>query len=285
MKDLDSSILRTAPARAEPATRGGVIRAAQSILFLTCYLVYLTVVMGLGQRLVLWPLITLLPSRRERLVRRWLRAHARATLGLARALAGVRVETTGGIPADTGACVVAMNHQSVLDIPLGLTLIPGPYPLIPTRDRYRNGIPAISPLARLARFPFVSQRRVATRAELLALAEAARAVERGEHSLLIFPEGHRTHSGAIEPFMSSGLKLILSRAHRPVYCIVADGMVHMRTMADVALRFAGTRIGVIILGPFTPPERGTPATLDAFVEDLRTHMTAALDRLRAPLAR
>ncbi len=283
MKDPNSSILRTVPVHAEPASRGGTVRAAQSILFLTCYVVYLTVVMGLGQRLLLWPLITLLPSRRERLVRRWLHMQARATLGLARALAGVRVHTTGAIPADAGACTVVMNHQSLLDIPLGVSVLPGPYPLIPTRDRYRRGIPGISVLARLARFPFVSQRRVASRSELLALAEAARAVERGEHSLLIYPEGHRTHTGMIEPFMTSGLKLVLSRARRPVYCIVADGMVHVRSLADMALRFAGTRVGVIILGPFPPPDDG--ADLDAFVEDLRTHMIAALDRLRAPRAR
>ena len=232
-------------------------------------------VMGPGQRLLIWPAIVLFPHRRRDITRAWLSLQAQATLAIARVLAGVRVSVRGTISPE--ACIVVMNHQSVLDIPLGISLVPGPYPLIPTRGRYSRGLPAISPLARLARFPFVSQGRTATRAELLAIRDAADQVARGDQSLIIYPEGHRTLDGLIADFMKSGLKLILSRARRPVYCIVADGMWHARTFADAAFRFAGTSVRVTVLGPFQIPE---PSQIDSFIDELRSRMIEALAHIR-----
>lgn len=253
----------------------------QSTAFLVVYAAYVGGVIGLGQRLLLWPMMALLPRRRQSLVRGWLRAHARATLALARALAGVRVRVTGAVGA--GPCVVVMNHQSVLDIPLGLALVPGPYPLIPTRDRYRRGIPGISPLARLARFPFLAQGHTLTREELRAFGAAADAVAAGEQSLLIFPEGHRTRDGRLGPFMRSGLRLVFRRlaragSPRPVYAVVADGVTRSRTVADALAHFAGTRVAVTVLGPFAPPAHD--AAIDAFLDMLHARMTAALAELR-----
>src|SRR5690242_10838937 len=165
-----------------------VVRAARSGMFLGASFAYLAVVMGLTQRLILLPLVTLVPSRRRRWMAAWLHLNAHMTIGLARMFANLRVSVRGAI--DPESCIVVMNHQSVLDIPFAVRLIPGPQPIIPTRDRYRRGIPAISPLARMAGFPFVSQGHTSTRAELRSLLAAADSVARGEASLLIYPEGH-----------------------------------------------------------------------------------------------
>jgi 1-acyl-sn-glycerol-3-phosphate acyltransferase len=217
-----------------------------------------------------------MPRRRRSIIRAWLRAHSRSTLAMARLLANVRVTVRGAIPPES--CIVVMNHQSVLDIPVGITLVSGPYPLIPTRNRYKRGIPGISPLGRLAGFPYVAQKRVLSRAELAALSAAADQVARGEQSLLIFPEGHRTRDGSIGRFMRSGLRIILARAKRPVYCIVADGMVHARTFADALVRFADTDVRVVILGPFPPPDE---ASVDDFIDVLHERMVTALEQLRS----
>ena len=248
----------------------------RSGLFFLIYFLYLFLIVGAGQRLVIWPAVVLLPRRRERIVGAWLRFNARASLVLARVLAGVRVSVRGAIPP--GSCVVVMNHQSVLDIAIGLSIVPRPYPLIPTRDRYRRGLPGVSPLVRLARYPLVSQKRALSRDELTDLTRAATEVARGEQSLLIYPEGHRTRDGEIGRFMRTGLRLTLSRARHPVYCIVADGMAHARTFAESFVRFAGTRVRVVILGPFDPPD---DASVDAYIDMLRDRMVAALDELRA----
>lgn len=249
----------------------------RSGIFFVIYFCYLTLIMGLGQRVLLWPAIVLVPRRRRAMVRAWLRFHALTTLRMARVLAGVRLTINGSLPTGE-SCIVVMNHQSVLDIPLGLSLVRGPYALIPTRDRYRYGVPGISPLARLARFPFLSQKRRLSRPELASLTDAANEVARGEQSLLIFPEGHRTDDGRIGRFMRNGLRITLARASRPVYCVVADGMSHIRTFADSFVRFADTHIRAVVLGPFDPPS--DDAHVDAFIDMLHQRMTAALDAIR-----
>jgi 1-acyl-sn-glycerol-3-phosphate acyltransferase len=258
------------------APRTRFLRALRSGTFLLVYSLYLTVGIGLGQRLLLWPTILLFPRRRATLVRGWLRLQALATLGFARVLGRIRVTTEGTIPPES--CIVVMNHQSLLDIPLGISLILGPYPLIPTRDRYKRGVPGISPLARLAEFPFVSQRRMLTRAELGAMRAAAEKVARGERSLLIFPEGHRSRDGRIGRFMRSGLRIVLEHAKHPVYCVVVDGFTQSRTFADGLTRFANIDARAMALGPFQPPDN--LESIDPFIEMLREQMIAALDELR-----
>lgn len=268
------------PTRAPAVPR--ILRAARSLAFIATYfLFYLMIFLGLGQRLVVWPLVTLFPSIRRRVVGWWLRLHARGTLAVARVLGGLRLTIRGRIPPEP--VVVLMNHQSVLDIPLGIHMIPGPHPIIPTRARYQRGLPGISPLVRLARYPVLSQKRPTPPEEIAALERLADEVAAGLQSALIFPEGHRSRTGELGRFMTTGIKLVLARAPRPVYCIVADGMWRSRTFADAAFRFAGTRIDAVVLGPFTPP--ADPSRFDAFIGELRDRMAAALDELRRPEAR
>lgn len=258
-----------------PRNLGRTLRSGTFFAVFACYAI---IIIGLGQRLVLWPAIVLLPRRRTSIVRAWLRFHARMTLWMARAVGGVRFSIRGAVPPVS--CIVVMSHQSVLDIPIGLSLIPGPQTIIPTRDRYRRGIPAISPLARLAKFPFVAQGRSLGRAELQALTEATDKVDRGEACLLIFPEGHRTRDGRIGRFMRGGLRIVLTRARRPVYCVVADGMGAARTARDAMSQVAGSSVNIAVLGPFTPPTDGSPSSTDAFIDMLHTTMTNALARMR-----
>ena len=270
----DSSAL---PAPASRVTRA--YRAARSLIFLLAFSVYLLVVIAVGNRLLIPPLLKLFPRHSLRIRRAWLRLHAIATTGLARTLGGMRLKVRGAIPRES--VVVVMNHQSVMDIPVGVLLIPGPYPIIPTRDRYaRAGVPGMPSLIRLLRFPIVSQKRENLRTELPAIAEAADSTARGDNSMLVFAEGHRTRDGQIGPFMRTGLRLVLERAKRPVYCIVADGLWHARTTFDAATGFAGATCSVHILGPFAPPS----SNLDEFIEGLRDRMVTELEAMRAARA-
>lgn len=251
-------------------------RAARSLIFLLAFSVYLFVVIAGGNRLLIPPLLKIFPRRSLRIRRAWLRMHAIATTGLARTFGGMRLEVHGAIPRES--VVVVMNHQSVMDIPVGVLLIGGPYPIIPTRDRYAQAsIPGMPSLIRLLRFPIVSQKRENLRTELPAIGEAADATARGDNSMLIFAEGHRTRDGQIGPFMRSGLRLVLERAKRPVYCIVADGLWHARTTFDAATGFAGATCSVRILGPFEPPSRD----FDGFIDALRDRMVATLNDMRS----
>ena len=256
-------------------------RAAQSLFFALIYSIYLVAVMEPIQWLLIRPLKALLPRRRDAIQRAWMRGQARWVLGLARSLGGMRLEVQGSLPETS--CVVVMNHQSLLDIPVAVALMPGPAPLIPTRASYRYGFPGISQLLRMDTHPFVSQGERATRAEHRALAAAADRVARGERSILLYPEGHRSRDGELQPFMTPGLELILRRAHdRPVYIVVVDGLWSLRSFGDLALRIAGTRARVAVRGPFARPT--SEEQRRQFVDHLHDEMLAMLDGLREPAA-
>jgi len=244
------------------------------VLAYSAYLVFFT---GFIQRFILVPLAFGFPAYTNRLLGPWARLQARATLGLLRVIAGVRVEVDGVMGPENR--LVVMNHQSLIDIVIGLRACPGSLTLIPTRRRYAWGIPGVSMFLRLARFPLITQTRKSIRDDIAVLEQAADRCRVDGTSLLIFPEGHRTRDGSILPFMTSGLRTILSRAPLPVYCIVADGMWQVRTLADTAVRVAGARIPVRIIGPFPPPAQ--PSDIPAFVEGLRARMIATLDDMRA----
>jgi 1-acyl-sn-glycerol-3-phosphate acyltransferase len=251
------------------------LRAARSVLFLAVYGLYLVFFFGLVQRFVVWPLTLLLPTRRTAIVGTWFRILARSTLALARWLAGVRLEVQGEVPP--GSFVFVMNHQSMLDIPIIYAQANRPYPVIPTRAWYAWGIPGVSLLLRLARHPLVRQTRESQRRDIVAIARAADEVARGELSILIFPEGHRSRDGEIGPFMKGGLRTILTRARRPVYVLVVDGFWPARASGEALRNFAGMKGALRVSGPLPPPGE---EKVDAFIEELRRRMCHELDVLR-----
>jgi len=233
--------------------------------------------MGFVQRFILVPLAWIFPVLTDRLLIPWSHMQAWVPLALLRGIAGVRLSIDGAIGPENR--LVIMNHQSLLDICIGVLLMPVYLTLIPTRRRYAWGIPGISVYVRLARYPLISQTRKGVRADLEMLADAADRSRRAEASILIFPEGHRTHDGSILPFMNRGLRVVLARAPLPVYCIVCDGMWHLRTLADTMVRAAGSQIHVRIIGPFQPPAQ--ESEVPAFLDSVRERMIATLEEMRA----
>lgn len=253
-----------------------VVRSVRSPVFLVVYFLYLLIYVGLAQRLVVIPMCVLFPARRTRIMGRWIRHQGFASCALARYVGGVRLTISGRNTSER--CIVVMNHQSILDIAIALWVTPAPA-IIPVRERYRRGMPGISPFLRAARYPFMRQVKDSARTDLKLMADAADRVARGEVSLIIFPEGHRSKTGDIEPFMPGGLQLLLRRAKVPVYCMVGDGMWRVRTFADTMTKIAGQVATVRIIGPFAPPE--DEKEIPRFIESLRERMIATLRELRA----
>lgn len=253
----------------------GWIRGGRSLTFLLVFLAYLIVV-GLLQRVVIFPLVWARPASAFRVFARWIRLQAGITLTLLRTLGGVRLRVVGHIPPQS--CIVIMNHQSLIDIPIGLALMRGPLPLIAARRRYARGLPGISPYVRTAPNPLVSQKPEHRKADLAGILKTAALVDAGEASLLLFPEGHRTRDGEILPFMPGGLHTVLSRTRRPVYAIVGDGMWQSRTLKEALLRLAGLHINVRVIGPFEPPADKTD--IQGFVDHIRAHMVETLNEMR-----
>ena len=188
-------------------------------MFFFVYAIFTLTLFDLGQRLGASGLPFFSVLKRRAIVRRWLRFLAKESLWISRWFGGVRVTTIGTAP--TESCLLVMNHQSLLDITIAVNAAEGPQAVIPTRERYGRGIPGISSLTKLGRFPLVTQQPRPPKAEVAGILQAAKDLAAGETTLIIYPEGHRTTDGKIQPFMRSGLRLLLGRAQRPVYYIVS----------------------------------------------------------------
>ncbi len=255
----------------------GIWRVTRSAVFVLVYLAYLILFMGFVQRFILMPLAWVFPVQTTHFLVPWSRFSAAAPLVLLRIIAGVRISIEGAIGPENR--VVIMNHQSVLDALIAYRVSTGYLMLIPTRSRYAWGLPGVSPFIRMAGFPLIAQTRQSLRSDLEAIAAAADRCKRGEASFFIFPEGHRSKNGSILPFMIRGLSLVLGRAPLPVYCIVGDGMWHMRTVADMFTKAAGTRIRIRIIGPFQPPME--ESEIPDFAASLRNRMIETLEDMRA----
>ena len=253
------------------------VRVVRGALFFAIWLPCFIVLFAIVQRLILWPLVTLVPASRPRVMGAWLRFQGDYCLLLLRTIGGARITVRGAIPKV--AVVAVMNHQSVADIPVALSLIRGPGPLFVTRERYKWKIPFISPVLRMARFPLVTQRPDGIRKDIAVLQDAADRCARGENSVLIFPEGHRSRDGSIGPFMRMGPRIILNRANRPVYTIVCDGLWGARRFTDALANLGAVHITVTLSGPFAPT-----SDADAFLEQLRDRMVATLAESRAAAA-
>jgi len=244
-------------------------------MFFVVYAIFTLIIFDLGQRLVIWPAVLLRPAKRRAIARTWLRFLARASIGISRVAGGVRVTVHGTPPRES--CLLVMNHQSLLDIPIAVFAANGPQAVIPTRERYGHGIPGISSLTKLGRFPLVTQQARPSRTEVAGLLRAANELEAGEITLIIYPEGHRTTDGTILPFMRSGLRLLLQRTHRPIYYVVSDGLWHARTLDESLHSFANSTVHVEIRGPLPPPDRDS---IEPFIDDLHARMTATLAEIR-----
>jgi len=269
-----NSVVLGAESGTDRASRA--IRTFRAVLFFALWIPSFAIVFAIVQRVFLWPLCTLVPRWRAPVMGAWLRFQGDYVVFLLRRAGGCRITFHGSIPKE--AVVAVMNHQSVADIPIALSCIRGAGLLFATRERYKWRIPFVSVALRTARMPMIAQRADRVRQDIAALNDAADRCARGDNSLLLFAEGHRTRDGQIGPFMRMGPRIILPRARRPVYTIVVDGLWGARTFTDALAKLGKCRIDVVAAGPFETPE--STADLDGFVERLRYSMIKTLDDLR-----
>lgn len=246
--------------------------ALRSTLSLLLVLAYMAV-LGFPW-LYLWvvPLSALFPSRRRALISAFMKAQCVGIRAGFR-LGGARMQLNGRLPTAHGMLAIA-NHQSLLDI-VSLTLMGDPYVavFIP-RARYARSVPLVSRAIHQLECPIVDPKRDARGA----VEEIRRAAVRERYGLSIFPEGHRTRDGSIQPFRPAGIQAILEARPLPVYLVVSDGMWKSRRLVDFLVNVHTVRGRVDVLGPFEPP--ADPAQLPAAIEGWRQAMIEHLARMR-----
>ncbi len=148
-------------------------------------------------------------ERIHRVARLWAAIHLRVN-GIA-----VSLEAAHNIPEPP--FLLMSNHQSALDIFVLLSGLPVSFKFIAKRELFR--IPVFGWAMRRA--GYISIDRGNPREALKAIEEAVYKIKDGT-AVLIFPEGHRSRTGRLQPFMKGAFSLA-SRAGVPVVPLAIRG--------------------------------------------------------------
>ncbi|MDP2957472.1 MAG: lysophospholipid acyltransferase family protein [Longimicrobiales bacterium] len=250
-----------------------LLRGSLSLLLLLLFLILFDPV----QRLVIAPLARLFPSKRVAILGRWQHLMRWVALSPFIHVGGARFPRPLDLPGGDGVLII-MNHQSIFDIPLVVESLPvNSFARFVARKRYFKGIPTVSHLLRLYKYPSVDPRAdpQGMKASLAAVRDAAR---KTDVPLCIFPEGTRTKDGEIGPFRPTGLKLILKQRPWKVYVLVGDGYWKTAKMKDFIRGMSDVRGKLELAGVFDWPDPTQKS--DAFVEELRHAMVDRLAEMR-----
>ncbi len=143
------------------------------------------------------------------------RAWARTLLRVS----GIRVHVEGLEQIDTaGSYVFISNHLSYMDTPVALANVPVQFRFLAKRGLFQ--IPFLG--THLSRAGHIPVPREDPRAAVKTMQLAAEAIQQKKISLLIFPEGGRSHDGALRPFKEGGAYIAI-RAGVPVVPMVLIG--------------------------------------------------------------
>jgi 1-acyl-sn-glycerol-3-phosphate acyltransferase len=166
------------------------------------------------------------------------RAWARTLL----AASGVHVKVEGLeeiVP--TGSYVFVSNHLSFMDTPVVLANIP----VVQFRFLAKRGLFQIPLLGQhLSRAGHIPVPREDPRAAVKTMQLAADTIRRKKISLLIFPEGGRSHDGELQPFKEGGAYIAI-RAGVPVVPIAISGTRKLLPWGSGIVRSGSVRLRIL----------------------------------------
>ena len=183
---------------------------------------------------------------------------------LLRMAPGCKVELIGreNIPAGRPAILMA-NHQSYVDVP-GLFSLPGQFKWMADEGLFR--IPVFGWAMRMA--GYIPVRRGNAREGVRSLLRAKQILGDGI-SIVIFPEGTRSHTGVMGRFQTGGFRLA-AQTGTPIVPVVITGTRQLLPRGAWAFRW-GARVRIRILPAVPSPQNR---------KDLRTLMGKVRAKMR-----
>jgi len=189
------------------------------------------------------------------------------------AVSGVRVHVEGLDGIDPAASYVFIsNHLSYMDTPVVLAHIPAQFRFLAKRGLFQ--IPFLG--THLSRAGHIPVPREDPRAAVKTLQVAAETIRRKNISMLIFPEGGRSHDGHLRPFKEGGAYIAI-RAGVPIVPVVIIGTREILPFGGAIVLSGEVKLRIlpsIDTSQMTLKERG-PLT-----EQLREMLLNELERAR-----
>jgi len=197
-------------------------------------------------------------------MRRWSQT---STKGLS-----IRVEAEGLENVPDGAFVYASNHQSIVDIIVLGSVLPGDYKWAAKRSLLN--VPFLGWHLRLAGHVPVDG-RAGSRTAAQVIDRFVKVLQAGK-PLLVFPEGTRTETGGLRPFKTGGF-YAAARANVPVLPVALQGTFDMMKRGATDTGDVNERVVRVRVGP--PIYPGKAGRESARVADLRDKTFACLSDL------
>lgn len=191
-------------------------------------------------------------------------------------LGGWRVRTEGLERLPEGGAILVSNHQSLVDIPLFLAVIPKPVKFLAKREL--GEIPLFGKAMGYAGNLFID--RDDPRDAVHLMREAVRRIAKGQ-VVVIFPEGTRSPDGAIGEF-KSGAFYIARKAGLPILPVYIDG--GRRALPKGSLLFRPAEMVVRVLEPLFI-EGGGSSPQQEIAEEVRRRILSARAEEEARCAR
>lgn len=170
--------------------------------------------------------------------------------------------------------IVVMNHQSLLDISMASDFLELLAPRYVSKAELSRGIPGVSYNLRFGGSALID--RKAPEQAHAAIAELARRAREESLTVVIFPEGTRSRTGAMKPFKTGGLHTLLAGARGvPVLPVTSYGgsRIFKKGLTPVQRNI---ELGFVIHPAMTPPDMDDEGAFAAFVKALEATIASAL---------
>ena len=222
------------------------------------------------------------PARRLRAaVSLFMRREGRRLIRRAGALTGFSVVIESALPDLPRRFVLVSNHQSLLDIPVLITALPGRTLKFVAKRSLKYGVPLVSKCLRYGGDALIvrPRGRIDTNQIRLLVRELRRFSALADEGAcpVVFADGTRSRDGAVHRFHSGGLAIVLEGRRLPIVSAALDGGYRLRGLAGLA-RMGTTRYRVRFLSVYQPPEN--KAELRRKVQHMRTEIAAQVERWR-----
>lgn len=174
--------------------------------------------------------------------------------------------------------IVVANHQSLLDIPIIMDILPDARRArFVAKQELAWGIPLISLLLRTSGHCLVKRKGDALQAMRSVNAMAGRCAKEGTIPA-IFPEGTRSRTGALGVFHSAGFRKILEVEPLPILVVALEGGWKVAKLRDFFRNFGKTAYSVSFL-ELLPAPKGKKEALAA-LEKARELIAKSLEASR-----